>query len=132
MMIKAVIDTNVLVSAALSNAGSPAKIIELISDGKIDVYFDDYILSEYKEVFSSRKFSFSIERQSIAIELLSKNGKLIKPDVSDIPLIDERDRAFYDTANTIDAYLVTGNIKHYPDESKIMTPAQFLELFDEN
>jgi len=40
---------------------------------------------------------------------------------------DEDDRIFYDTAKSANAVLVTGNKKHYPDESFIMTPAEFLE-----
>jgi len=43
---------------------------------------------------------------------------------------DESDRVFYDTAKTIGAILVTGNIKHYPDEPLIMTPAVFMKKLE--
>jgi predicted nucleic acid-binding protein len=41
---------------------------------------------------------------------------------------DEDDRVFYDAAKTADAYLITGNSKHYPKESFILTPSEFLKL----
>ena len=31
---------------------------------------------------------------------------------------DESDRIFYDTAKAVNAYLVTGNLKHYPEETQ--------------
>ena len=34
----------------------------------------------------------------------------------------------YDTAITAKAYLVTGNIKHYPTKPFIITPVQFVTL----
>jgi predicted nucleic acid-binding protein len=33
---------------------------------------------------------------------------------------------FYDVARFSDAFLITGNIRHYPKESTIVTPAEFL------
>ena len=43
---------------------------------------------------------------------------------------DADDRIFYDAAKDNEAFLITGNTKHYPDEPFILTPAQFLEKFD--
>ena len=43
-------------------------------------------------------------------------------------MTDEDDRAFYDTAKNNDAYLVTGNTRHYPNESFILTPTEFMRL----
>jgi predicted nucleic acid-binding protein len=42
---------------------------------------------------------------------------------------DETDRKFYDTAKSSSATLITGNMKHYPAEPFIMTPADFIEGF---
>jgi len=39
---------------------------------------------------------------------------------------DETDRIFYDTAKQSGSFLVTGNLKHYPQEIFILTPAEFL------
>jgi len=45
--------------------------------------------------------------------------------VGSVVMPDESDRTFYDTAKTCGAVLVTGNMRHYPSESFIMTPAKF-------
>jgi len=45
-------------------------------------------------------------------------------------LSDEDDRCYYDTAKNFGAYLVTGNIKHYPDDPWVLTPAEFVKLLD--
>jgi len=42
--------------------------------------------------------------------------------------INEDDRIFYDTAVEAEAYLITGNIRHFPKEAFIITPAQFLTV----
>jgi predicted nucleic acid-binding protein len=49
-----------------------------------------------------------------------------------IDLPDEKDRIFYDTAKQRNAILITGNIKHFPEEDFIMSPKDFLERYDSN
>ena len=48
----------------------------------------------------------------------------------DIFFNDESDRKFYDTAKTADSYLVTGNIKHFPNDPIVITPAKCIELLN--
>jgi hypothetical protein len=45
------------------------------------------------------------------------------------PMPDETDRTFYDVAKAAGAILATGNTKHYPKESFIVGPAQFLTKY---
>ena len=129
-MFKVVIDTNVFISAIISASGNPAKIMDLIADGQIILFYSSDILDEYKRVLAYKKFNFSIEIQELAIEDIESVGDLIEPVASKIPLPDESDRVFYDTANAANAYLITGNLKHYPEESHILTPAQFVEMLE--
>ena len=129
-MINIVLDTNIIVSAALSSGGNPARIIELIAvNENMQIYYSPVILDEYKKVLSYKRLNLSYEKQTRAIKLIEKNGLSILPESSDIPMPDESDRIFYDTAKTANAYLVTGNLKHYPEESQILAPAQFVEIF---
>ena len=125
-----VIDTNVIISAAISDKGNPAKLIKMVSDGKLQLCYNARILSEYADVLSRKKFSFSLEKQMALIKKIVEIGVIVDPAPSDILLSDESDRIFYDTAKTCGAVLITGNIKHYPTESFIMTPADYLALFD--
>ena len=130
-MDRVVLDTNVIISAALSNLGNPARIVEMVSDGVIDIYYSDDILAEYAEVLSRDRLGFSIDKQVAAIDMIIKNGFFIDPIESATQLPDMDDIIFYDAAKSANAYLITGNIKHYPADNTIMTPAQFLELVDE-
>jgi len=125
---RVVLDTNIIISAAISGHGNPAKIIELVSVGIIEMYYSDEILSEYEEALSRERFEFSPEKQKAAIELISETGILLDPEKSNIQIPDMDDIIFYDAAKSANAILVTGNTKHYPDDDLIMTPAEFIRL----
>ena len=130
MIYRAVIDTNVLISSRLSALGNPAKIMRLIADGQLEVCYSSDILKEYRRVLAYDKFNFSVESQEFAVENIKKIGNIIKPSLSKITFPDENDRIFYDTAKAANAYLITGNLKHYPGESHILTPTQFIEMLE--
>jgi len=130
-MINIVLDTNVIISAAISSEGNPAKIIKLVaSNENMQLYYSPNIFVEYKTVLSYERLDLSDEKQTRAINLIEKYGVSIQPEISKMPLPDESDRVFYDTAKTVNAYLVTGNLKHYPEEPNILTPARFIEIFN--
>ena len=57
-MIRAVIDTNVLVSGLLSPAGNEALILLAIHQGLVHPCFSEEILEEYAAVLARPKFSF--------------------------------------------------------------------------
>jgi len=128
-MYKVVIDTNVFISSRLSLLGNPAMVMKLIVDEDMELYYSLAILDEYKKVLAYGRLKFSAKHQISAIADMKKIGILIEPSKSDIPMPDESDRIFYDTAKAVNAYLVTGNLKHYPEESQIVTPARFVEIF---
>jgi len=60
---------------------------------------------------------------------MNEYGTQYMPKASTISLIDEDDRIFYDTAKESGSILVTGNIKHFPNEAFVMTPAQFMNMY---
>jgi predicted nucleic acid-binding protein len=62
------------------------------------------------------------------IAAIRQHGEEIWPLSSVHAMIDEDDRIFYDTAKSAEAYLISGNTKHYPNEPFILTPAAFLAL----
>jgi len=126
---RVVIDTNVLVSAAITPHGNPSKILMMFTDGHINLHFCTEMITEYSRVLAYSKFDLSDQAQAaIILDIISK-GIPVTPKVSTIPLTHESDRVFYDTAKTSNSILVTGNIKHYPNEPMIMTPTDFIALF---
>jgi putative PIN family toxin of toxin-antitoxin system len=129
---KVVIDTNVLVSAAITGGGNPAKIIDMVLDEKFEFYCNEKIRQEYRKVLSRPKFKLTAEQQAFFLTGLDSVRVLLIPTihVSDIAFTDESDRVFYDVAKSCGAILITGNTKHYPHEPFIMIPAEFLSVFN--
>ena len=126
-MKQVVIDTNVIVSSVLSSKGSPFQIMRLVSNRVIRLFYSSAILNEYKRVLAYPKLKIRVQIQTDTIEKLERLGTQIEPIASSIPLPDETDRIFYDTAKAIGGILITGNMKHYPAKPFIMTPAEFIE-----
>ena len=129
-MIKVVIDTNIIISAALSPSGTPAKIIDMIFEDRIQLFYSSGILAEYTDVLSRPRLKIADKVQSDIITAIKEVGTLTDSTISNIPMIDESDRIFYDTAQTSGAILITGNIKHYPTEEFIMTPSDFFNTHE--
>ncbi|MDR2547352.1 MAG: putative toxin-antitoxin system toxin component, PIN family [Lachnospiraceae bacterium] len=125
-MKKVVIDTNVLVSSILTFDGNPARVMKQISNKQVTLVYCPEILREYERVLMYDKLNIASQTQLKIINEITKLGVMIEPIPSNIILSDETDCIFYDTAKTCEAILITGNIKHYPNEPFIMTPASFL------
>ena len=123
--VKVVIDTNILVSALWSDNGNAAAIIKMMPNDIIP-FFNDSIFEEYTEVLNRPKFAFSANKRENLLIKMKEYGETVIPQKSDIPMSDETDRIFYDTALASGATLITGNSKDYPDEPFIITPAEFL------
>ena len=130
MGIKAVIDTNVLVSSFISkNPNSPTvRIIKAIAEGIFTPVYSDDILSEYEEVLGRGHFKLDPSAISILIQRIKEIGEAVSPIDSEEDFLDPDDKVFFCTALAGDAKLVTGNIKHYPPAELVVTPAQFCEI----
>ena len=129
-MNKVVLDTNVLVSALLTN-GHPAGIVDLIAEGKLRPFYSAPIMNEYLSVLRRSKFDFSPLQISRLIDDIVRAGIAVevnKPSV--FAMTDEDDRKFYDVAKASGAFLITGNKKHFPQKSFIVNPAGFMKLYN--
>lgn len=131
-----VIDTNVLVSAMLKWDSVPGLVLKHVFGGNLVPVFNDKILEEYQEVLLRKKFSFSKEDVFTILESLQEQGISIDAGKLDIELPDEKEVVFYEVVmekrKKTSAYLVTGNIKHFPKESFVVTPREMLEILEEN
>ncbi|MCQ2505756.1 MAG: putative toxin-antitoxin system toxin component, PIN family [Lachnospiraceae bacterium] len=128
----AVIDTNVLVSAMLKWNSVPGTIMELTFDGVIVPVFNTEILTEYRAVLSRPKFHLNNDIIEDIVEEIERIGINVEPETLDIELPDPKDRVFYEVTmeerKKEDAYLVSGNIKHFPIEHFVVTPRQMLDI----
>lgn len=129
----AVIDTNVLVSAMLKWNSVPGNIMKLVFEGPIIPVYNSEILKEYREVLSRPKFHLTKEIVNDVLENLETRGIIINnAETVDIILPDSKDRVFYEVVleerKSKETYLVTGNIKHFPIETFIVTPRKMLDI----
>jgi len=129
IMHKVVIDTNIAVSALLSPSGHSAHIIDRIFQNDLTPYFSSAILDEYTSILARSKFGFATSDQLHFIEGIKKYGLACIPTPSAVSFSDESDRVFYEVAKAADAYLITGNIKHFPSEPWIVLPSKYVGLF---
>ena len=128
----AVIDTNVLVSAMLKWDSVPGNVIELVFSGALIPLLNETIAKEYREVLSRPKFHLTEDIIRDVLTEINCFGIYIDAEELDIVLPDLKDRVFYEVVmeerKTKDAYLITGNIKHFPAKPYVVTPRQMLDI----
>ena len=133
MMLYAVIDTNVLVSALLSDKDDAATVLvvkEVIRGNIIPIY-SHTIATEYSNVLNRKKFNFSEGKINILLDTISLFGIIFEPAPFYFSLSDIKDLPFYSiTVQTQDknSFLVTGNLKHFPNKPFIVTPRQLINI----
>ena len=83
-------------------------------------------------MLSRPKFHLTSDIIDDVMESLNAVGLYVEADAIDIDLPDPKDRVFYEVVmeerKSEDAYLVTGNIKHFPTEPFIVTPRQMIVI----
>ena len=130
----AVIDTNVIVSALISKSdeSNPVKIIKAVTQERIVPLFNDEILNEYREVLSRDKFNVDKNLIETTIRTFLTDGiSLERTSALGEYFPDSKDIVFYEIAlSKEDSYLVTGNLKHFPNQPFVITPAQMVDILE--
>ena len=129
----AVIDTNVIVSGLLTKdkAAPTAIVLDALIDGKFTPLYHEDILAEYEEVLHRDKFPFYENQIRTVVNAIKRYGEEVFPQEAGEVFIDMDDLIFYEVAmqkREDSAYLVTGNMKHYPVRDFIITPAEMAEI----
>jgi uncharacterized protein len=135
--VRVVIDPNVFISAALSNAGPPWDVLLALTRGRFDLVLSPLLLAELHEVLSREKFRrwLTLDEVDTYISVIESLALLVddppgessvSPDPKDDYLI------FLARASGAD-YLVSGD-HHLTDLTfdapQIVTPRAFLSLTD--
>ena len=132
----AVIDTNVIVSSMLKNDSTPGQIVQSISENIITPILNEDIIDEYIEVLSRNKFGFKDEEINNLLAIVKANAIYLERKQTIEDFVDKDDIVFFEIVmsarSTMDAYLVTGNMKHYPIRSYIVTPREMIEIIDKD
>jgi len=130
--LRLVMDTNVLVSAALKPEGLQRTVLLIALTKPARLYVSKAILDEYSDVLARPELRI---RKGVRLQLLQlvKNcGQLVAPRLRLQVTSDPDDNIFVECADAARAdYLITGNRKHFPrfwKATKIVTPREFVDM----
>ena len=129
---RAVLDTNVLVSAFLTQGGTCDQVLRRMAHGDFAICVDARILGEYERVLRRDRFAIRPGRVAALLEHLALVALHAPEQPLRVTLPHEGDRAFLEVAAAAGAVLVTGNARHFPKRVRksvrVATPAEFLDL----
>jgi putative PIN family toxin of toxin-antitoxin system len=130
--LRLVIDTNVLVSAALKPAGLQRTVLLLAITKPARLYVSRTILEEYSEVLGRPELHISKGLRQQLLQLIRNRGQIVAPTRRLQVTSDPDDNIFLECADAARAdYLVTGNQRHFPrfwKNTKVITPREFISL----
>jgi putative PIN family toxin of toxin-antitoxin system len=130
--LRLVIDTNIVVSAALKPAGLQRTVLLLDITKPARLYISDTILGEYTEVLSRPELKIRKGLQRQLIDLIMRYSHPVTPSRHLQVAQDTDDNLFLACADAARAdYLVTGNQRHFPKfwkQTKVVTSREFLDI----
>ena len=132
-MIYAVIDTNVLVSAMLSRTPTAAtvRLLNALTNKEVCPLFNEEIIAEYTDVLHRPKFNIPSNLSDAVIRMIRNYGIQSSRLHSEEHFPDPKDVVFYEVAMSKEnAYLVTGNTKHFPAKPIVVTPAEMMAILE--
>jgi putative PIN family toxin of toxin-antitoxin system len=130
--LRLVLDTNIIVSAALKPDGLQRTVLLLALTKPARLYVSDAILAEYREVLSRPELKIRRGLRQQLLQLVSNAAHVVYP-VKPIQVTrDPDDNIFVECADAARAdYLVTGNQRHFPrfwKRTKIITSRELIDL----
>lgn len=127
-----VLDTNVVISAAIGSQTAPAVVLhEWVLAGLVQTVTTPAIVQEYRAVARREKFR-RYNFPPLWLEfLIEESLALPAPAPWPLPVPDKGDAPFLAAARAAGAWLVTGNLKHFPAASRgsvrVISPSEYLE-----
>ena len=130
--LRAVLDTNVVVSAALKPHSLPAAIVSAATAQLFTLCLSEAIRDEYQHVLTRGKFGFTPDLVSRFLAELEATGRRVTPTERLAITRDSEDNKFLECAVEASAsHLVTGNTRHFPYQFRtirVVTPREFFAL----
>jgi len=130
--LRLVVDTNIVISAALKPEGLQRTVLLLAITKPSRLYVSAPILEEYRTVLSRPEFQIRKGLRQQLLQLLKKNARFVRPVRHLQVTTDPDDNMFAECADVAGVdYLITGNIRHFPrywKRTKIITSREFLSV----
>jgi putative PIN family toxin of toxin-antitoxin system len=131
--LRIVLDTNVLISAAVKPLSRQALVINLVAFRAVELFVSEAVLAEYREVFNRPKFA-RLPAADVAtlLALIEAEATMVTPTTRLEISKHDSDNRFYECADAAQAdYIVTGNTRHFTKPHKntqIISGRELLEL----
>ena len=130
--LRLVIDTNIVVSAALKFDGLQRTVLLLAISKPARLYVSNAILTEYRDGLARPEFQIRKRPRQQLVGLIRKRAHLVDPVRTIRVANDLDDNIFIECADAARAdYLVTGNVRHFPrfwKNTKVVTSREFVSL----
>jgi uncharacterized protein len=130
--LRLVIDTNIIVSAALKPDGLQRTVLLLAITKPARLYVSDAILAEYRQVLARPELQIRKGLQQQFLQLIRGHSYSVTPARPLQITRDPGDNKFLECADAARAdYLVTGNQRHFPKfwkKTKVITSREFISL----
>jgi len=130
--LRLVIDTNVVLSAALKPEGLQRTVVLLAMTRPARWYVSELILSEYAAVLAHPEFRIRRELRQALLQLIEQRTQVVPPSCLGQVTSDPADKMFIECADAARAdYFITGTQAHYPKywkNTKAISPSEFLGL----
>ena len=129
-MLRAVIDTKVVVSALLRHKGAPAAILDSAISKRFRLFVSEALLKEYTEVLAREYLHLDQLRTARFIKALRDAATLVVPRKKVVAARDPDDNRIIECAIEARAdFIVTGNSRDFPLQFhgvRIVAPRDFL------
>jgi uncharacterized protein len=130
--LRLVLDTNVIVSAALKPDGSPRAVLTLALTRPAQLYMSPEIFTEYKQVLARPKLKIRRGLRAQFLQLIRNRARFVYPKQLLDVAKDPDGNKFLECTDAARAdYLVTGNPRHFPKywkNTKVIIPADLLSI----
>ena len=126
---KFVVDTNVVVSGVLHPASNPGRILDLMLALEFPYVVSTELVEEYREVLKRPKFGFDAALVDTLVDGLAAGAELVvlypqRDVISNNP----KGQFVINLACAANAYITTGNAKHFAGYERTVSPAEALDL----
>lgn len=132
LALRLVMDTNVLVSAALKPESLQNTVFLIAITKPARLFVSPPILEEYAEVLGRRELRIRKGLQQQLIQLIKNRSTVVEPRYRLAVAGDPDDNRFIECADASRAdYLITRNLKHFPrfwKGTKVISPREFIEM----
>lgn len=132
LALRLVIDTNVVVSAALKPDSLQRTVLLIAVTKPARLYVSPAIMEEYREMLSRPELLIRKGPRQQLLQLISNRSFRVSRTRHLAVTSDPDDNIFLECAEAARAdYLVTGDLKHFPRfwrNTKIITPREFISL----